>query len=327
MSKKPIGGYFGWEFPETYNHFPHEEGRLFSNARSAIKAILTAIPKATKVYLPYFTCDVVLNSMYDISLPYERYHIDENFHIIDAPSLKENEYIIYTNYYGVQDSYCKELATVYGNQLIVDNAQAWFAPHIAGTHSVFSIRKFVGVPDGGIGISDRITDEQMTEYCQVEAYNRCAALLARADEDVPTGYDQFQVLDHQWLSLDVQRISSLSKKILHTLDYKHILEKRRANYSILEKALGEKNQFKSPPINTFACPLVYPFLTSDGRLRQHLIEHQIFVARYWPNVLQETGPSNLEYHLASNIMALPIDQRYNEEDMKSIIETINNYTI
>lgn len=57
------------------------------------------------------------------------------------------------------------------------------------------------------------------------------------------------------------------------------------------------------------------------QLRQRLIANRIYVATYWPN-LAKLNYDTLEECLAKKIIALPIDQRYNKEDMKRIIESI-----
>jgi len=71
--------------------------------------------------------------------------------------------------------------------------------------------------------------------------------------------------------------------------------------------------------------MVYPYLVENGaKLRQYLIDHQVFCARYWPNVQEWCKPEDWEYQLAENLVCLPIDQRYGEQDMNMIIEIIQN---
>jgi len=77
------------------------------------------------------------------------------------------------------------------------------------------------------------------------------------------------------------------------------------------------------PLEADAVPMVYPFLALIKGLREKLIENKIFVARYWPNVLDWTTKDDIEYLLACQMQPLPIDQRYGEEEMKKIIEIIN----
>ena len=68
-----------------------------------------------------------------------------------------------------------------------------------------------------------------------------------------------------------------------------------------------------------AVPMVYPYLTDDATLRQRLIANRIYVATYWPNISDD---NSYEAYLKHHLLPLPIDQRYNEEDMKRIIEII-----
>ena len=53
-------------------------------------------------------------------------------------------------------------------------------------------------------------------------------------------------------------------------------------------------------------------------------KNKVFVACYWPNVLEWCAESDLEYKLAKQIIPIPIDQRYGVEEMEKIIRIINN---
>ena len=75
-------------------------------------------------------------------------------------------------------------------------------------------------------------------------------------------------------------------------------------------------------MESFACPLVYPYFAEEETLKNKLIEKKIFVATYWPNVLEWCKEDTLEYQLANRIIAIPIDQRYGEKEMNYIINNI-----
>ena len=68
--------------------------------------------------------------------------------------------------------------------------------------------------------------------------------------------------------------------------------------------------------------MVYPFLIEDSSLRQRLIDNKVFVATYWPNVKQVTTPGTIEYELTSNLIPLPIDQRYSSREMEMVLSII-----
>lgn len=318
--EKTIGGYFGWEFPLQKFSFPNETGLLLNNNRSALQVILSSLGNVSKVYVPYYTCDSVSLALDAIHINYQFYSINKDLELDGKICLHESEYLIYVNYFGIKDAYCKDLAELYGNQLIVDNAQAFYADHIRGTHSAYSARKFVGVPDGGIAVSDCIKN---TEYPPASVKDRCGALVARADGDVAAGYQLFQENDKKFRDDGVQGMSVVTKRILHSFDHDRIIKQRRVNYSYLAEALGEKNVIELPSFNSFKCPMVYPFMTKDESFRSKLIDNSVFVARYWPNVLDWCDESTIENYLCRHIIPMPIDQRYGREDMKHIVKLIN----
>lgn len=67
----------------------------------------------------------------------------------------------------------------------------------------------------------------------------------------------------------------------------------------------------------------YPLYMEDGNeLRKKLIANKIYVSTLWPNVITDELKATLEYDMALNILPLPCDQRYDEEDMEYMIEII-----
>ena len=68
--------------------------------------------------------------------------------------------------------------------------------------------------------------------------------------------------------------------------------------------------------------MVYPFMVEDGeRIRRKLIEGKVFVAKYWPNIVDD-GIHKTEFLLSNQIVSIPCDQRYQEEDMERIVELL-----
>ena len=106
---------------------------------------------------------------------------------------------------------------------------------------------------------------------------------------------------------------------MQSIDYDAAARKRRENYQMLHEELGEENNLVLS-LEDDAVPMVYPFLASIKGLREKLIENKIFVARYWPNVLDWTTDKDIENLLAYQMQPLPIDQRYSVDDMNRIID-------
>ena len=116
-------------------------------------------------------------------------------------------------------------------------------------------------------------------------------------------------------------MSQFTRRIMMSIDYEQVVARRRGNYRMLDEALHDKNGIKLP-LAADAVPMVYPFLTGDDSLRQRLIDNKVFVATYWPNVLDCCDEGCNDYQLTKHLLPLPIDQRYDEVDMKRIIELI-----
>jgi hypothetical protein len=108
---------------------------------------------------------------------------------------------------------------------------------------------------------------------------------------------------------------------MQSIDYEVAAQQRRANYEILHNFLGKENNLKLV-LDTDAVPMIYPYFAPVKGLREKLIQNKIFVARYWPNVLDWCKEDELEYLLAYQMQPLPIDLRYGEEEMNFIINQI-----
>ena len=319
---KEIGGYFSLEINRNIKNYIHPQGIHLNSGRNALEYILKRIFPIQRIYIPYFTCDVILEPIDKLGIPYSFYHINEELELVDEIHLGNKEYLLVTNYFGIKDAYIKKLATKYGQQLIVDNAQALYTEPIQNIKTIYSPRKFIGIPDGGIAyISDGV-DFSVQE--QDISYNRCIHLLKRIDIGAEAGYNDFRENSHQLVHQPIKKMSNLTRILLQGTNFDFVKEQRWKNFKQLHKILSSINHLKIPQIETFACPMIYPFYTSDVTLKKRLIENKIFVATYWPNVFKWCNEDTLEYQMVERIIAIPIDQRYGKEDINKIISLINN---
>ena len=143
-------------------------------------------------------------------------------------------------------------------------------------------------------------------------------LLKRIEQGAEAGYVDYQREEETLDGSPVERMSKLTDALLRSIDYEKIALDRISNYKVLEEQLGKTNAIHLT-LHQGDVPMVYPYLTEDTTLKQRLITHKIFVATYWPNV---DANENYEATLKTNLLPLPIDQRYWDEDMKRIIENM-----
>ena len=180
---RAIGGYFELADYEEGNGFFHQDGILLNTGRNALEYILRCLGEVKGIYLPYYTCEVVLEPLKKLHIPWAFYHIDAKFEMVEDIQPKEGEYIIANNYFGIKDAFIQTLAEKYGNHLIVDGAQALFANPIPGIKMFYSTRKFVGVADGGVayGVNGKyslLCDEEMRQNLTISQFVSCVAIHA-----------------------------------------------------------------------------------------------------------------------------------------------------
>ncbi len=315
----PIGGYFSLELNEGRER--HHKALHLNAGRYALEYLLKA-RKYRKVYIPYYICDSVLEPIRRLGVEYELYHINELLEPAEKLQPEDDEAVLYVNYFGLKNRYAGTFCYAYRNT-ILDQTQAFYSepgnsfedPKIH-CDTFYSCRKFFGVPDGAYLYTDCRLEEELP---QDESFERMTFLTKRIDCSAQDAYAEFQTNDEAISYLGMRRMSRLTGAMMQGIDYTKKANRRIHNFHILDKALRGTNQFKGD-MDYGTVPMVYPYLVEGGnRLRQYLIDHHVFCARYWPNVLESCDKNDFEYHLAENLVCLPIDQRYGEEDMKLIL--------
>lgn len=298
----------------------HENAVYLNSGRHALEYILRGLKNIKCLWIPYFTCDVILQPLAKLGIPHKFYNVNEKLEIAKDVTLGNDEYLLYTNYYGMKDAYIQKAVATYGDRLIVDNAQALYCDAIA-THQFYSPRKFMGMPDGGLAITS-VTN--IVDLLPIDnSFDRCSHLLKRLELIPSEGYNDFKVNSKKIANAPLSQMSPISRKIFDSVDLEFVKQRRRENFEILHESLKATNRLEIPSMDSFACPLVYPYWTDNGEaLKKRLIESSIFVATYWPNVFEWCKPTDLEFELADHVVCIPIDQRYGKEYMEFIINNI-----
>jgi hypothetical protein len=310
-----IGGYFELELND-FGSVYHDDLLALNSGRNSFEYILLN-RNYTKVYVPYYTCDVILQPLIRQNIPFEFYFIDENFKPVDI-KLNDHEAILYNNYFGIMNKQVENTIKEYSN-VIIDNSQAFFDKPINEADTFYSPRKFFGLPDGGFAFCK----EAHVEISDVDtSFDRMSHLLLRIDFEAEEGYEDFKNNDKKLDFIPIKKMSRLTTKLLMNVKFEDIKEKRKNNFRILHNILKEQNEL-SEFIEScnWTAPLIYPFL-KDGNeiLRKELFKNRIYPAIYWPNVKEWIEKKNTwESYLQDNLIAIPIDQRYNAIYIKDLI--------
>lgn len=310
-----IGGYFELELSPSGEYYPN--AIALNTARNAFEYILI-VRQYKKIFIPYYTCDVILEPLKKLNIDYEFYHINQNLEpVFNYNKITSETGFLYTNYFGLKDKFISKL-TIKVSNLIIDNAQSFFSEPINYIDTFYSPRKFFGVSDGAYLFCNKRLKNELE---QDESYNRMSHLLIRSDKNAEAGYAEFCNNDNSLTNQSIKKMSNLTHKILGSIDYESLKLKRIQNFNHLHKFLKDRNLLKIEE-STTQVPLVYPFWTKDDRLKNKLIDLKIYCATYWPNVREWCKEDCLEVHLTNELIHLPIDQRYTIGHMKKILENV-----
>ena len=308
-----IGGYFGLE-PLISNEY-YKDLIALNTARNALLYILKA-RKIQKLYIPYYLCDSVSEMCDREGYTYEFYHINSGFLPFFEKDLSDNEYLYIVNYYGqISNEQIKNLQAKY-KRIIIDNVQSFFQIPIHGIDTIYSCRKFFGVPDGAYLSTDCLLEEELPEDV---SSGRLKHLLGRFETgSASTYYQDFQKNDDSFKNLKLRKMSKLTHNILGAIDYEKVKKIREENYLFLHEHLKQTNRLI---LTIPEGPYAYPFYCKNGmELRRKMAEQKIYIPTLWPNVLCSDDLIAKDY--TECVLPLPCDQRYRIEEMQIIIKEV-----
>ncbi len=314
---KEIGGYIELELKER--SLFHKNGIYINSARNGIKYAIKAF-NIKEMYVPYYTCPVVWQTIQEENCKIIPYTINEKF--MPQNNFHTNSFILYTNYFGICSKNIKELEKKYKN-LIIDNAMAFYMPY-RGILSTYSPRKFFGVADGGIVITSKKLNEKFEKDT---SYQRFSHLLKRIEKGANFGYKDFNKNDDSLISEPIKEMSNLTYKMLQNIDYNETKKKRIRNFSFLHKNLYKYNLLKIK-LEKNDVPMYYPFVSDKApHIRQKLLESNCYTPKCWRGLLEliDKNICNIELYYHEHLIPLIIDQRYNKQDLKQIIDIIKEY--
>jgi hypothetical protein len=317
--QQAIGGYLELELgPGGQDLYP--EAIKFQSARAAFLALLLH-GKPKRIWLPWYICQTMADQAMEASIEVRRYGIDEHFAVDTGVELDAGDWLLYVNYFGLCEAQVGAvLARFRADRVIVDNSHALFAEPRECLATIYSPRKFVGVPDGGYLITSLDVSEPAIE--DVGSVARCMPLLVRLAECAENGYPEYLETQNNLAGQVPMRMSRLTRRLLESIDYRAVVAKRVANFDVLDDSLSAKNAF---PLRRakHAVPLSYPFLDGSGKLRRALLSNRVYVPQYWPDLVNAGHVPDFERFLAQDCVPLPCDQRYSRADMAHVLNLVH----
>lgn len=321
-----------------------------STGRSATRLVLQTIeernPQCKKVaLLPSFTCHTVFEPFWDKgfeihTLPLVM-DLTTNANVIIQYQAKYDAGVVLVHrYFGFDTlpgfNYAVNVLKSKGVVVIEDCTQCLYSDFEKSDadYYVASIRKWCGVPDGGFAVcredvfnnKPTDSDEQMVEAKRIASELKYLFLFVGEGEKLKykAKYREAEEL------LANQRknyaIGQLSKKIQAELDVDNLKFRRKQNYMVLLDGIRQTKELKVvfDTLPEDVVPLYFPLLANDRKaVQDYLADNDIYAPVVWPKADGCPLIDDTTEHIYSEILCIPIDQRYGLDDMKRIVKVIN----
>jgi dTDP-4-amino-4,6-dideoxygalactose transaminase len=332
------GGMFGLE-EELHSvqaanpSFMDESCLLFINARSAIQYLVDRL-RPPQVWMPSYLCYSMIEAIDQMKTTLRFYPIGYDLELCSLAWLNRlipGSLVLLIDYFGFPiDMSIVEEVHIRGSIILEDACQALLSSHVGACsdYVVYSPRKTVGVPDGGILQYKQGNQPPSASLMPPPAPWWLMAMEASIDR---REYDKYGG-ERKWFELFRQveasypmgnyRMSELSEALLKsTFDYSSIALARRQNYSFL---LDELNSFALYKVlDEATVPLGFPIrVNKRDKTREILISKQIYPPIHWE--INECVPRRFvsSHKLSRHIMTIPCDQRLNFEDLARIVKSV-----
>lgn len=259
-------------------------------ARNCLKYIVKAY-RIKQLFIPYFTCPVIWQVVREVGCSVRFYHIDESF--LPTIDFNRDDYILYTNYFGLCDENCRFLEKKYSN-LIVDNSQSFYSQNF-GIATFNSLRKFFKVQNGAYLYIEKELDDKFAND------ELCFSFI-------PTMQENYEVFLKNELTLDkeksIKRISKNVENQMTKIDFDRDVSFRKKYFNRYAEVFDKFNNIKIKKSNDFV-PYCYPFSTSNEQIKNNLSLLKLPLLRLWKDL-----PKNfIESSIFNDVIALPLDDK------------------
>ena len=339
-----VGGMFG--LPLTIADGPNMvvpgflrgPGLLLTNARSGIRVLIDKL-NCGRVWVPSYLCPSIIQSIDRSRVDVAYYPVNATLHVATDSwllSVHEGDLVMFIDYFGfpAEESLAAE-AKRRGAWVLEDASQALLTSVNLDSADfiLYSPRKFVGVPDGGILIATSGQDISVPAMepppdswwlCSLEA------AIRRRELDkyhVENGWFDWYLKSKKASPAGPYRMSELSKRLLlSAFNYDVVASRRIRNYRLLLAGLADIAVFGDLPSGVV--PLGFPVrVRNRDVIKKAMYDRQIYPPVHWE--IREVVPEEYKESLALSqcVLTLLCDQRYDEYEMTAMIDILRNHWI
>jgi dTDP-4-amino-4,6-dideoxygalactose transaminase len=330
-----------------------------TSGRTGIRLAAQTLKAASNgiVLLPAYLCASMLQPFREEGIPTGFYRIRADLsidlnHLADLVESARPCGVLFVNYFGfpVRQAEAETLRQIRSRCLVIEDCSHGSLvetenPIVGGIGDfvVTSFRKYLPVPDGGLVVnktnmslpalppaSGRFTRWRLLgKFLRYEVLHESGNQTEFEDAYLALFSSAEEELDKE---VPLKAMSQISEDLLSVTDLAAVIRQRRRNYSVLLRAFTETPELRFVGTPMLAelpdgvSPLIFPIKVADGRrdaLRHQLMSRRVFCPIHWnlPSQIEEDNfPES--YQLSRHILGLPVDQRYDEDDMLCLIDRL-----
>lgn len=327
---KEVGSEF-WDVPTTCqpNSLFLESTQWYLSGRSALQAIIAELGEVRSISLPSCCCDSMIKPFVDAGISVIFYPVFvENGELVQEINT-DTDILFLMDYFGYTGP--QPDLSGYNGVVIRDMTHSLFSTTYSDADYYFgSLRKWCGVWTGGYAWTKdghRLeTGNPNPAYITLRSH---AMEMKKAYiEDGQGDKEYLKIYDAAEDCLGTVGIAPAADRdveLAQRLDVENIKVTRRANAEVLRQAFPEWLIF--PNLTPPDTPMFVPVLVPDGKrdaLRCYLIQNEIYCPIHWPVSIYHKLDERTA-HIYENELSLVCDQRYTEEDMNRMVDTINTF--
>lgn len=320
-------------------YFPKKKQIFLSSGRDSLVYAIRAY-KIKKMLIPSYIEEDIIKQILKEGIIVKFYNINKNLNIDledVEKKVKNFDSILIIHYFGFPHDVKKIQQICKENNLIMveDCVQSMLSSYdnkplgSFGEISFNSLRKFIGIPDGSILTITKKTKIIESTLHKKFVEKRINALIGKylylnKEKSHSHFYFKQAFIGSEKIMEKYEKpapISTESLKILQRIDFSEMIKIRRQNFIYLLSELESLALYKKLPTNV--CPLGFPIIVKDrNKIKKKLIENKIYPPIHWPLSSKISKSFRDSWKISSHILTIPIDQRYNIEDMERIIEVL-----
>ncbi|MBI4843149.1 MAG: DegT/DnrJ/EryC1/StrS family aminotransferase [Nitrospirae bacterium] len=331
--------------------------RLFGSAREALYHGLSILGKRPRrAHLPAYCCKSILHPLDRLGIEPSFYDVGEGLEpVFGKMDFREGDIFFLIHYFGIpQDTiYYERLCKERGMLLVEDCAHTLPDPEAerpmgsTGVFSIFSLRKMLPVPDGGVLV---INDASMKEDIVRVPNNVCGRLsfkrwgvmtldrfafrLGRLNtlilkDMLRHRFSPGDTLFNERLSLNaIPEVNIITCQLLMEFNLKNVLDARLRNYRALAERLagisGIRIPFPSLPAGAY--PQAFPVISDDSERLCGYLRSKGIGAGMWPD-LELPDSFDLSsfpgtFQWVNSMLLLPSHQDIGPKEIEYIVKKV-----